>query len=162
MSITFEENVRLLEEYREKARGGAQAVANAMARYVAERVANDTLTRRRLAPGTYHKAKPGDPPSYGSGNLARSMFWNPASEGLRATAIVGSTDKRAKLFEFGGCDLTPTNRPRLHWRDSRGWWSHPALKVSVEHPFLGPTTEDAINEGELQRVAIEAAIPFDP
>jgi hypothetical protein len=31
-----------------------------------------------------------------------------------------------------------------------------------EHPFLGPTTDDAIDDGELRRVAIEAFREYDP
>ena len=92
------------------------------------------------------------------------MRWEPAaaSRGVRATAHVGSADKRAALFEHGGCVLQPTEQPMLFWRDSGGWWSHRSLRAEVRHPFLRPTVEDAIDDGELTRVAIEAFREYDP
>ena len=162
MSITFEENIRLLEQYRDNARRGAQAVANAMAKYIAGRAADETLTRRRSAPGTYYKAKRGEPPSYGTGTLAKSMYWEPASGGLRTSAVAGSRDLRARLFEFGGCVLRPTSKKVMHWTDSGGSWYHSVLRVDTEHPFLGPTTDEAIDDGSLRRVAIEAGREYDP
>jgi hypothetical protein len=161
VSISFEENVAQLEAYMANARKGAQAVANAMAEYIADRVANDTLTRRVNPPGTYYKARPGEPPSYGSGALADSMHSTPATEGLRSSASAGSTDRRAPVFEFGSCLLRPTRYKHMGWKDSGGIWRHRSVLVD-EHPFLGPTTDDAIDDGELFRVAIEAAVPFDP
>jgi hypothetical protein len=166
MSITFEENVAQLEAMMRKAEGGAAAVANAMARYVAEQVALNTLTQNKHAPGAYHKARPGAPPSTASGKLAGAMFHTPASGGLRASAIVGNEDKRARLLEFGGCVLRPTSRKVMHWVDSGGSWYHRVLPMDrdeqPEHPFLGPTTEEAIDEGALREIAIEAGRPYDP
>jgi hypothetical protein len=49
----------------------------------------------------------------------------------------------------------------MGWKDSGGIWRHRSVLMQ-EHPFLGPTTDDAIDDGDLFRVAIEAAIPFDP
>lgn len=172
MSITPEESLRRLIAARDKARGGAEAVASAMAQYIAERTAQDTLRRRRHAAGQYYKAKPGDPPAYASGKLADSMFWEPESGGvLRASAIAGTADKRASLLEGGGCVLTAASGALMKWRDSGrpdnpgGWWSHRRLPLSGEwpaHPFLSTTVEEAIADGSLRRVAIQAGIPFDP
>ncbi len=165
MPITPEENLRRLIAAREKARGGAEAVALAMAEYIAWRTAEDTLRRRRHAPGQYYRARPGDPPAYASGKLADSMFARPVSGGLRASAIAGSEDKRAGLLEGGGCVLTEVSRPVMKWRDSRGWWSHHRLPLSgtwPEHPFLRPTVEEVIDDGSLREAAIRAFLPYDP
>ena len=162
MGISPEANVAYLEGVLAKAKLGAQATANAMAKYIADRVANDTLRRNVNPPGTWYKARPGAPPSYGTGALANSIYSTPASGGLRSSAFVGSEDKRARLFEFGGCVLKPGSGGRLHWRDSGGWWSHPWLRVDEKHPFLGPTTEDAISDGELHRIARDAFREYDP
>ena len=88
MAITPEENVAYLEAVLAKAKLGAQATANAMAAHVADRVANDTLQRRRNPPGTWYKARPGDPPSYGTGDageehLHDSRVRGPADVGVR-------------------------------------------------------------------------------
>ena len=162
MAITPQENVAYLEAVLAKAKLGARAAANAMAAHVADRVSNDTLQRRRNPPGTWYKARPGDPPSYGTGTLAASIYSTPASEGLNSSAYVGSQDKRARLFEFGGCVLQPGDGGLLHWKDSGGWWSHRWLRVDDKHPFLGPTTEDAVNDGSLQRAARDAFREYDP
>ena len=161
MSISFEENVAQIEAYMANARKGAAAVAAAMAAYIADRVANETLTRRVNPPGTYYKARPGEPPSFGSGALADSMYSTPAPTGERSSASAGSTDRRARVFEFGSCLLRPSSGSHMGWKDSRGIWRHRSVLMQ-EHPFLGPTTDEAIDDGELLRVAIEAAIPFDP
>ena len=168
MGISVEANIAYLEAVEALARQGAPAVANRMAEYIAERTAQDTLQRNRLSPGMYHKAKAGDPPAMMSGKLADSMFTEPASEGLRSSALAGNDDKRARLFEHGGCVLQPGKGRMLHWRDSGrpdnpgGWWSHWFLRVDTEHPFLRPTVEDAIDDGELQRVAVEEFRKYDP
>lgn len=161
MGISPEANVAYLEGVLAKAKLGAQATANAMAKYIADRVANDTLTRRINPPGTYYKARPGDPPSYGSGALARSIYSTPASAGLRSSASVGSTDRRAHVFEFGSCLLTPTRGRLMGWKDSGGVWRHRYVRME-KHPFLEPTTEDAIRDGELHRVARDAFREYDP
>ena len=160
-------NIAYLKGVEAHARQGAPAVADAMAKYIAERTALDTLTRKRLSPGMYHVARPGDPPAMMSGKLADAMFTEPASGGLRASALAGNDDKRARLFEFGGCVLK-SDKGMLKWRDTGrpgnpgGFWSHWFLRVDVEHPFLGPTTDEAIDDGDLRRVAIEAFRRFDP
>ena len=164
-------NISYLEGVLALAEKGAPAVAARMAEYIAERTALDTLTRKRLSPGQYHDAKRGDPPAMMSGKLADSMFSepDPASGGLRASAIAGSEDKRARLFEHGGCVLKPSKAGEmLRWKDTGrkdnpgGFWSHRFLRVDQEHPFLRPTVEEAIDDGELQRIAVEEFRKFDP
>ncbi len=172
MAITPEESLRRLIAARENARGGAQAVANAMAEYIAWRTASDTLRRRRHAPGQYYRARPGEPPAYASGSLARSMYWEPVSGGLRASAVAGSADKRAGLLEGGGCVLQPGDPGSvMKWKDSgnaanpSGWWSHHRLPLSgtwPAHPFLSTTVQEAVDDGSLRRVAIAAGAPYDP
>jgi len=165
MPITPEANIAYLEGVEVLARQGAAAAANAMAKYIVERVALDTLTQNKHAPGAYHRARPGAPPSTASGKLAKAMFHTPASGELRASAIVGNEDKRARVLEFGGCVLRPTTKKVMHWVDSGGSWYHRVLPMGgeqPEHPFLGPTTDEAIDEGELRRVAIEEFRRYDP
>jgi hypothetical protein len=165
MAISPEANVAYLEGVEALARQGAVAAANAMAKYIAERVALDTLTQNKHAPGAYHKARPGAPPATASGKLAKAMFHTPASGELRASAIVGNDDKRARVLEFGGCVLRPTRGRFMHWTDSGGSWYHRVLPMDGErheHPFLGPTTDEATDDGELQRIAIEEFRRYDP
>ncbi len=166
MAMTLDEYLAWLDAAIAKMELGASAMANAMAEYLAWRTANDTLRRTVHSPGAYHKARPGAPPASASGNLARSMFTTPAaSRGVRATALVGNNAKYAKLLEHGGCVLTPTRRKVMHWEDSGGSWFHARLPADgefPEHPFLRPTVEEAIDDGELTRVAIEAFLPYDP
>lgn len=165
MAVTPEENLIVLQQAFSRIEEGAAAAANAMAKYVAEQVALNTLTRNKHAPGAYHKARPGAPPSTASGKLAKGMFHTPASGGLRASAIVGNSDKRARMLEFGGCVLRPTRGKMMHWVDSAGSWYHRVLPMDGErheHPFLGPTVDEAIDNGELTRVAIDAFRPYDP
>lgn len=165
MPITPEENLAQWIAIEERARLGAAAAAEAMAAYIAARIRNDTLRRRRTAPGTYYKAVRGEPPAYGSGKLAASIYSTPASGGLRASALAGSTDQKASLLEFGGCVLQSTSRSVMHWVDSGGSWYHRRLPMSgtyPEHPFIGLTTDEAIDDGELQRIAVEAFREYDP
>lgn len=161
MAITPEANVAYLEAVLAKANLGAQAAAQAMADYIANRVANETLTQRINPPGTYYKARPGEPPSYGSGALARSMYSTPASGGLRSSAFAGSKDRRAHVFEFGSCILQPARGKHMGWKDSGGVWRHRMVSME-EHPFLEPTTDDAIDDGELHRIARDAFRDYDP
>ena len=168
MPVTPEENIAQLERAFSQIEAGAAAAANAMARYIAERTAQDTLTRNKHAPGAYHRARPGAPPSYASGSLANAMFWTPASAGLKTSAIVGNSDKRARVFEFGGCVLRPTSGSHLGWKDTgrkdnpSGIWRHRMVDLDDAHPFLGPTTDEAIDDGELRQVAIDEFRKYDP
>ena len=163
--MTLDEYIAWLEATIAKMEPGAPAMANAMAEYIADRVASDTLRRTAHAPGAYFKSRPGAPPASASGNLARSMFTRPASGGMRSTAYVGNNAKYAKLLEHGGCVLKPTSGKVMHWTDSGGSWFHARLPAAGEtpaHPFLQPTVEDAIADGSLTRVAIDAFLPYDP
>ena len=165
MSITPEENLELWLGIRRRARLGAAAAAEAMARYLAERTANDTLRRTTHASGAYFKAAPGAPPAYASGTLAKGMYWTPASGVLRATAYVGNSARHAKLLEFGGCVLQPTSGKVMHWTDSGGSWYHSRLPATGDfpaHPFIGPTVQEAIDDETLRQVAIDAFRPYDP
>lgn len=165
--MTIDEYIAWLEQSIAKIDYGAAVAANAMAEYLAERIANDTLQRTTHAPGAYFKARPGAPPASASGNLAKSMYWTPAaaSRGLRATAYVGNSAKYANLLEFGGCVLTPTSGKVMHWTDSGGSWYHARLPASGQfpaHPFIQPTVQEAIDDGSLRQVFIDAFRPYDP
>jgi hypothetical protein len=165
--MDLDEYIAWLEKSIDKIDYGAAAAANAMAEYLADRIAYDTLQRQRHAPGAYFKAAPGAPPASASGNLARSTYWtpSPASRGLRASAYVGNSAKYANLLEFGGCVLRPTSGKVMHWSDSGGSWYHARLPASGNfpaHPFIQPTIAEAIADGSLRRVFIDAFMPYDP
>ena len=167
MAITPEENLAYLIEIEATARKGAAAAATAMARYIADRVVTDTLQQTTHAPGAYYKSRPGAPPATASGSLAKGMYYTPASGELRATAYVGNTARHAKLMEFGGCVLQPTDGKTMKLKDTgrATHWHHTRLPVDGEfpaHPYLGPTTDEAIDDGSLREVAIDAFREFDP
>jgi hypothetical protein len=95
------------------------------------------------------------------------MYWTPASGELRATAYVGNNARHAKVLEFGGCVLRPTGGKTMKWKDTgrKTHWHHTVLPVDGEfpaHPYLEPTTDEAIDDGELRQVAIDAFREFDP
>ncbi len=159
--MTPEENLAQWLAIEARARLGAAAAANAMARYIAERTRDETLGQKAHAPGGYYRAKRGAPPTSASGSLARGMYWrHAAAGGLRATASAGNSARHGRVLEFG-CVLTPTSGTHLGWKDTGGIWRHRSVEVT-EHPFLGPTTDDAIDDGELQRAAVEAFREYDP
>jgi len=165
--VTPWENVAELQRLRRRAEMGAKAAAEAMARYVAERAASDTLQRTSHGVGEYWKAAPGAPPASASGNLAASMYWTRAQgSATRARAFAGNRARYAKMLEFGCEPVRPTDSKVMHWTDSGGEWYHAMLPASgedmPEHPFLGPTTDEAVDDGELQRAAIEAFREYDP
>jgi hypothetical protein len=167
MAVTPRENLEQWRRIEQQARLGAKAAAEAMARYIAERTANDTLTRTSHAPGDYYKAPAGAPPAYASGALARGMYWRRAlGSDTQATAWAGNNARHAKLHEFGCEPVTPTRMKVMHWVDSEGSWYHARLPAGGDefpaHPFLDPTTDEAIDDGELQRVAVEAFREYDP
>jgi len=169
VATPLEEYIAWLEAAIARVDYGAAAAANAMAEYIADRVANDMLQRNRHAPGAFYRARPGDPPAYASGSLAKGMYWTPAaaSQGLRATAYVGNSARHASLLEFGGCVLQPSGGKTMKWKDTgrETAWHHKRLPVDGEfpaHPFLAPTVQEAIDDGELARVAIAAFVPYDP
>jgi hypothetical protein len=161
--VTLPEYIAWLERAIDRMELGAPAMANAMARYLAERTADDTLRQNTHAPGAYYRARAGAPPAYVSGSLAKGMFVTeaPASAGVRATAIVGNEARHARLLEFGGCVLQPTHGEVMSWSDTGGAWRHRALPAPA-HPFLRPTAEDAAGDGSLTQVAIDAFRPYDP
>jgi hypothetical protein len=167
--MTMDEYIAWLEAAIARVDYGAAAAANAMAEYIADRTATDTLRRTTHAPGAYYKARPGAPPAYASGSLAKGMYWTPAaaSSGLRATAYAGNSAHHASLQEFGGCVLKPTSGKTMTWKDTGRDtpWRHKRLPVDGEfpaHPFLSTTVEEAIADGSLTQVAIKAFIPYDP
>jgi hypothetical protein len=155
-----EGNLVQLQAVLDLARRGATATADAMAAYIVWRTAEITLRRTVHAPGEWYNQKAGEPPAYASGNLAESMFYKPASSGLRASAMVGNKADYSRILEFG-CVIVPVNKQFLHWTDSKGSWYHKFLEVPA-HPFLSPTTEESIDDGSLQEVAIEAFMKYDP
>lgn len=163
---TFRDNLEFWRRIRRGIPEGAQVAADAMARYLAERAADDTLKRTSHAPGQYWKAAPGAPPAYASGQLAGNMFWRPAFRGARAAAEVGNRDPRAAMFEFGCHGLRPTHMKVMHWVDSGGSWYHARLPADGSdypaHPFLRPTVDEAVEDGSLTGVALEAFRDFDP
>ena len=89
------------------------------------------------------------------------MYWTRGMGGSRASAHAGNSARHARLLEFGCEEITPTAGYAMHWTDSGGSWYHTSLPVE-EHPFLGPTTEEASDDGGLQEAAIDAFLPFDP
>jgi hypothetical protein len=167
MSLTPEENLAYWIDIQRTARLGAAAAANAMARYIADRVVNDTLQQTTHAPGAYHRARPGAPPASASGSLAKGMYVRPASGEIRASAYVGNDARHAKILEFGGCVLQPTGGKTMKWKDTGRdtHWHHARLPVDgpfPEHPFLGPTTDEAIDDGTLRQIAIDEFRKYDP
>jgi hypothetical protein len=168
MGISPEENIAYLEAVLAKARLGASAAATAMARYIEDRVVTDTLQQTTHAPGAYHRARPGAPPATASGSLAKGMYHTPASGELRASAYVGNDARHARMLEFGGCVLKPRGGKTMKWKDTgrETHWHHARLPANQDefpaHPFIGPTTDEAIDDGELRRIAIDAFREYDP
>jgi hypothetical protein len=132
-----------------------------MAKYIAERTAQDTLGRTSHPSGMYHRARPGEPPARASGKLAKSMFFISASkDGTRATAWVGNSSEYSRIIEFG-CVIQPSSKSFSHWVDTGGSWYHRFL-IMPPHPYLEPTVAEAVEDGSLRDVAIEAFTPYDP
>ena len=148
------------EKIIQRAKPGAKAAADAMAEYIKWRTAEITLRRTTHAPGAYHRARPGEPPAYGSGNLARMMYVAQAHQGVRATALVGNKAPYSRVTEFG-CVVTAASQDKMSWADSAGLWYHFQLD-HPEHPFLQPTVDEAIADGSLQEVAVKAFEEYDP
>jgi hypothetical protein len=144
----------------QKARPGAKAAADAMAKYIAWRAAEITLRRTLHPPGAYNQQRSGEPPAYASGTLAKAMFVRSAHEAIRATALVGNKAPYSRITELG-CVVDATNDTQMHWDDSAGHWYHWQLEHPA-HPFLAPTTQEAMDDGSLQEVAVEAFIEYDP
>lgn len=160
MTVTPEQNLEHLIWLLELAMAGAPATATRMAEYIRWRVAEITLRTYFHAPGEWYGSRPGEPPAYASGALARSLYVIPAYSGLRATATVQTDLDYSRILEFG-CVVTPKDKKFMHWVDSRGSWYHPMLVVP-EHPYLSTTTDDSIHDGSLQDEAIERFKIYDP
>jgi len=158
--VTPEENIAYWRHVRDRASRGAAAAAEAMARYIAERTARDTLQRSSHAAGQYYKAEDGAPPASASGTLAGSMRYSRGSGALRARARVWNDAPHAKLLEWG-CVVEPSQGAVMHWVDSGGSWYHARLVVDA-HPFLGPTLDEAVRDGGLRDAALEGFRPYDP
>ena len=158
--VTPEQMTEIWAKAEQKAKLGAKAAADNMARYLVWRAREITLRQTTHGPGAWHRQQPGQPPSYGSGNLARSMFYTPASQGIRTTALVGNKAPYSRILEFG-CTVVPVYKKRMSWTDSGGTWYHELLEVP-EHPFLEPTVNDSIDDGSLREAALEGFRPFDP
>jgi hypothetical protein len=137
-----------------------------MAKYIRDRARNDTLQRTRHAPGAFHRQRPGEPPARASGALIDAMYYMPAYGAMRATALAGNDAPYSRIHEFG-CVITAKARSHLGWKDSgrpdnpSGIWRHRSV-MEKPHPFLSVTTREAIEDGSLRRVAIEAGRPYDP
>ena len=78
--------------------GGAAASATAMAKYIRDRVPNDTAAVVPPA-GRVNRQKPGRPPARGSGALANAYVLKPAYGGIRATALVGNDSDYGRILE---------------------------------------------------------------
>lgn len=149
-----------------QARYGAKAAADAMAQYIYERTREETLGQQAHSPGAYYRAKPWAPPTRVSGALQRGMYWTPGNNGLRSRSYVGNAARHAKVLTEG-CVLTPADSSHVGWKDTgrkdnpAGIWRHRSVEVTP-HPFLEPTVEDAIDDGELQQAAIDAFREYDP
>jgi hypothetical protein len=158
---TFEENVKIWEAIVEKAKLGAAPTATAMARFIAERTASDTLARSSHGSGAYHRTRPFEPPARSTGKLAKGMYYKAAfGSGNRKTAWVGNRVDYSRILELG-CRILPANDEFVHWKDSGGSWFHEFLD-SPPHPFLEPTVDESVDDGSLRDVAIEAITPYDP
>jgi hypothetical protein len=163
-TVSFEENVALWQGVSKLASQGAAPTATAMAKHIADRAQKVTLRRTKKPSGAWHRARPGEPPALSTGKLGDAMYWIPASRGgLRAFAWVGNDSDYARVTEFG-CVVSALNRDKLHWKDSgspiKGWF-HDVLEIP-EHPYLSPTTEEAVDDGSLAEAGRDEFRRYDP
>lgn len=155
-----EEWLRIWEKIVRRSQYAPKAAADAMAEYIARYAREIKLRETSHPPGAYNRQQPGRPPAYGSGNLARSMYSKPSFSGVRASALTGNKAPYSRILEYG-CTVFPVYKKRMSWSDSGGTWYHEMLDVP-EHPFMRPSVEEAIDDGSLQEVAIEAFREYDP
>jgi hypothetical protein len=146
------------------ARRGVAPTATAMAKHIAERAQKVTLARTKKPSGAWHRARPGEPPALSTGKLRDSMYYTPAiSRGLRTFAWVGNDSDYSRILEFG-CVVSALNKKRMHWKDSgspdKGWF-HGSLEIPP-HPYLSPTTEEAVDDGSLRQAAVDEFRKYDP
>ena len=170
--ISFRRNAAFWQSVADGIPEGARVASGAMARYLAERTASDTLRRTSHAPGEYWKAAPGAPPASASGNLAAQMYWRRGTGAVKASAYVGNSARQAKMLENGCEPVRPSSMKVMHWHDSgneanpSGEWYHAVLPADESgmpaHPFLQPTVAEAVSDGGLQRAAISAFRKYDP
>lgn len=159
--VSFDENIEVWKAVAATARQGAAPAATAMAKYIAERTAQDTLARSSHGSGAWHRTRPGEPPARSTGTLARGMFYKASyGSGSKASAWVGNRVDYSRILEYG-CTIEPVGKKFLHWRDSGGAWYHHFLESSP-HPFLEPTVDESVDDGSLRDHAIEAFEPYDP
>ena len=159
--VSFEENINVWKAVSEGTKGGAAAAATAMAKYIAERTAKDTLARSSHGSGAWHRTRPGEPPARSTGKLAKGMFYQGShTSDTRASAWVGNRVDYSRIMEYG-CTIEPVGGEFLHWKDSGGSWFHNFLE-SPAHPFLEPTVDESVDDGSLRDHAIEGFEPFDP
>lgn len=161
---TFQEVADFWKNARVVAEHGAIAAANAGAEYIKQRIQEDTLMRSQHPPGAWHETRDGDPPAVASGNLIRSTYFKPAfGDWARASAAVGNSADYARITEHG-CEIEPTSKEYMHWKDSgapvSGWY-HRFLE-NKGHPFIRPTMDESMEDGELHRVMIEEFRRYDP
>lgn len=162
--ISFEENIRLWQEVAKLSAQGAAPAATALAKHIAQRAQRVTLRRTKKPSGAWHRARPGEPPAMSTGKLADAMYWIPASRGgLRAFAWVGNDSDYSRVTEFG-CVVSALNRDKLHWKDSgspRKGWFHDVLEIPA-HPYLSPTTQEAVDDGSLADAGRDEFRKYDP
>jgi hypothetical protein len=159
--VSIEENIEILLDIEGKAQSpeAYAAVADAMAAHIVERIRKITLRQSRHPSGSWHRARPNEPPATASGFLAKSTFYTPAHKSIRARAVVENSAEYSRILEFG-CVIESFTK-RLHWMDSGGNWYHEIL-FSPPHPFMEPTVTEAMADGSLRDAATEAFRPYDP
>ena len=159
-----EENLAFWKAVRDQSTTAAQPAANGMTGTFEDAVQR-TLKLSAHAPmpagpphsipfGIFHKAAPGAPPAYATGNLSRSIMRTAASGGLVSSALVGATAIYAALQEWGG-ETWPNRSAYMHWVNTAGpWWKK---RVTVpEHPYMRPTVDRTVADGSLGRAARDA------
>ena len=164
MTISVEENVALFEAIKAQAMTAAAPAVDGMTGTFKDAV-QATLKLSAHAPmpagaphkidfGIFHKATPGAPPSYATGDLSRSLMRTPASGGVTASALVGATAVYAALQEFGGW-TEPRRSAYMHWLNTRGAWFMRHVDVP-EHPYFRPTLDRTVADGSLSQSARDA------
>ena len=157
-----EENLAFWKAVRDQATGAAKPAADGMTETFKDAVGR-TLRLSAHAPmpagpphsipyGIFHKAAPGAPPAYATGNLARSIIRTPASGGLVSSALVGATAVYAALQEWGGVTWASSSA-YMRWRNDRGVWRKRSVTVP-EHPYMRPTVDRTVADGSLTRAAM--------
>jgi len=168
--VTPDELVDALQRYRDRAAEAAPAVAMAMAETYQDHLTRVTLRRTYSVPGQFGSpAPPGSPPSFRSGDLARSVTrWPGASSGFTATAHVAPHTIYAAVQEYGK-NIYARNFEYMHWHTLGGgdWWHRSGKYLGwgeagewwrkhvyvPPRPYLAPALADVIGDGSLLRSA---------